>query len=113
MADGDSANARNGTDKSDGLAHWFLVALSLIYGSGCLIVFTFFKSLGVDSIEFVEAKYIHIGVLFVMACLVIAVPMWWVVWPKRMSWPRVGSTILRKGLLKRTWKGRLIYPFVE
>jgi hypothetical protein len=58
-------------------AEWFLPLVGLTYGCGFLIVFTFFKSFGINTVEFIEAKYIHIGSLFVMACTTIILPMRW------------------------------------
>jgi hypothetical protein len=58
-------------------AEWFLAIVGLTYACGFLIVFTFLKSFGINTIEFIEAKYIHIGSLFVMACITIILPMYW------------------------------------
>jgi hypothetical protein len=58
-------------------AEWFLPVVGLTYACGFLIVFTFFKSFGINTVEFIEAKYIHIGSLFVMACITIILPMHW------------------------------------
>jgi len=89
------------SEKSERLVQWFFAAVGLIYGCGFLIVFTFFKGFGVDSADFVEAKYIHVGFLFFMACLVIAVPLWWLLWPLRSKVPEGFSIMIRKGFQKR------------
>ena len=61
-------------------AEWFLPIVGLIYASGFLIVFTFFKSFGINSVDFIEAKYIHIGSLYAMSCVVVILPMTWLLW---------------------------------
>ena len=99
------------SEKSERLVQWFFAAVGLIYGCGFLIVFTFFKGFGVDSADFVEAKYIHVGFLFFMACLVIAVPLWWLLWPLRSKAPVGFSIMIRKGLLKKNTNGRIKYFF--
>jgi hypothetical protein len=58
-------------------AQWFIPVVGLTYACGFLIVFTFFKHFGVNTVEFVEAKYIHIGSLFLMACITIILPIRW------------------------------------
>ena len=64
---------------------WFLPAVGMTYACGFLIVFTFFKSYGINTVEFIEAKYIHIGSLFVMACITIILPTSWllVLWESK------------------------------
>jgi hypothetical protein len=59
------------------VVQWFFPVVGLTYACGFLIVFTFFKSFGINTVEFIEAKYIHIGSLFVMACIIIILPMHW------------------------------------
>jgi len=83
MAKSDDTRVPDKSEKLGMFVQYFVTAVGLIYGSGFLIVFTFFKRFGIDSADFVEAKYIHVGFLFLMACLVIAVPFWWLVWPIR------------------------------
>lgn len=58
-------------------AEWFLAIVGITYACGFLIVFSFFKSFGINTVEFLEAKYIHIGSLFVMACITIVLPVRW------------------------------------
>jgi hypothetical protein len=64
-------------DTASKAAEWFLVVIGLIYACGFLIVFTFYKSFGINTVDFIEAKYIHIGSLFVMACITIIHPIRW------------------------------------
>lgn len=58
-------------------AQWFIPVVGLAYGCGFLIVFTFLKRFGVNTVDFVEAKYIHIGSLFLMACITLILPIRW------------------------------------
>ena len=60
-----------------------------------------------------EAKYIHAGFLFTMACLVIAVPFWWLVWPIRSQKRGFYSTRVRIGIRKKDWKARLRYFTID
>src|ERR1039458_2876558 len=59
------------------LAGWFVPALGVIYACGFLVVFTFFRTFGITTVDFIQAKYIHIGFIFVMACFTIIVPIRW------------------------------------
>ncbi len=59
------------------MAHWFLPLVGVAYSAGFLIVFTFSKSFGIEGAELLQGKYIHVGSLFVMACVVIALPILW------------------------------------
>src|SRR5665647_3236660 len=59
-------------------ATWFIPVVGLTYACGFLIVFTFFKNFGINTVEFIEAKYIHIGSLFLMACITIILPIRWI-----------------------------------
>jgi hypothetical protein len=106
MAKNDVVETTEMAEKSEGSVHWFFAAVGLVYGCGFLVVFTFFKGFGVDSADFVEAKYIHVGVLFFMACLVVAVPLWWLVWPMRSKMPEFFTTHIRKSIIKTTWSDR-------
>jgi hypothetical protein len=65
----DHGAARDMKEKVESWAHILVVAVGLIYGSGFLIVFTFYKSFEIDSTEFIDARYIHVGSLFAMPCL--------------------------------------------
>ena len=56
---------------------WFVPLLGLVYASGFLIVFTFLRRYGITNIEFVEAKYIHVGSFFLMAGIAIIMPFLW------------------------------------
>jgi hypothetical protein len=64
------------------LAYWLLPLVALLYSIGFLVVFTFSRSFGVSGSEYVQAKYIHVGTLYVMACLVILMPAFWI----RLLW---------------------------
>jgi hypothetical protein len=111
MAKNDVAETTDVPEGSERYVQWFFAAVGLIYGCGFLIVFSFFKSYGVDSADFVEAKYIHVGFLFFMACLVVAVPLWWLVWPTRSKMPDTYSKRIRYGILKENRKDRIKYFF--
>jgi len=91
---------------------WFVAAVGLIYGCGFLVVFTFLKDFGIESVDFVEAKYIHVGFLFFLACLVIIVPIWWLLWPLKDQMPEHFAKRIQTGLLQTTWRKRLEYFFV-
>jgi hypothetical protein len=95
-------------DKPEFWVSWFFAAVGLIYGCGFLIVFTFFQSWGVDSVVLVQARYIHVGFLYLMACLVIIVPIWWILWPLRNSGPSLTMKI-RDGLLQKSLRKRFLY----
>lgn len=96
-------------EKLEHLVHVFVPAVGLIYGCGFLVVFTFFNHFGIDSLDLIEAKYIHVGVLFCFACLVVGVPLWWFAWPLRSRSPdrlapRIQDALLEppgKKLIKR------------
>jgi hypothetical protein len=66
-------------------AHWFLPIVGVIYSAGFLIVFTFSKSFGIDVAELFQGKYIHVGSLFMMAWLVVALPVFWALHARRMK----------------------------
>jgi hypothetical protein len=66
-------------------AGWFLPAVGLAYACGFLIVFTFFKSFGINDVEFLEARYIHIGSLFIMACIAILLPISWALFVAKLN----------------------------
>lgn len=81
-----SNNAKNQTEKqltetlkeaSIKTAEWFFPVVALTYACGFLIVFTFFKGFGIQNVEFIESRYIHIGSLFMMACITIVLPLRW------------------------------------
>jgi hypothetical protein len=59
------------------MAHWFFPLVGIAYAAGFLIVFTFSRSFGIDGAELLQGKYIHVGSLFVMACIVVALPILW------------------------------------
>lgn len=92
--------------KSESIIHWFVAILSIIYGCGFLIVFTFFKSYGIDSADFVEAKYIHVGFLFALACLAVIAPIYWIIWPSKKGLPDTFAAFIQRGFLEPTWKRR-------
>lgn len=62
---------------------WFIPAVGFIYATGFLIVFTFFKGYGITDINFIEAKYIHVGSLFLFACIIIILPLTWIRYVRR------------------------------
>lgn len=93
-------------EKSGELMHWFVAVISLVYGCGFLIVFTFFKSYGIDSADFIEAKYIHVGFLYALACLVVIAPIYWLLWPIKGNLPDSVANHIKISLLKRNWKRR-------
>src|SRR6202035_1149105 len=66
-------------------AYWFFPVVGIIYAAGFLIVFSFSKSFGMDAAELFQGKYIHIGSLFVMAAIVIVLPVSWLFQLRRMK----------------------------
>jgi hypothetical protein len=94
------------------VAQWFVTFVALIYASGFLIVFTFFKGFGINALDFVQAKYVHVGFLFFMACLAIALPLLWIIWPMRSDWPTIGAIIHRQQVFRclKTYIGRVLFP---
>lgn len=60
------------------ITQWILPIGSLAYASGFLIVLSFYKQYGIKNVDFIEAKYIHVGFLFLMACATIMLPIRWV-----------------------------------
>src|SRR6202044_2099650 len=109
MADNQITKTAGLVEKSENLVHWFIVLVGLTYACGFLIVFTFFKSFGIDSVDLIEAKYIHVGVLFILSCLVIAMPLWWLVWPLRLGAKSSYRRQVQKGMREITWRGRIKY----
>lgn len=71
----------------------FAVAIALIYASGFVIVFSFSRTFGIESEDLVEAKYIHVGSLFGMACLTVILPMTWVILLGKSKLKSVADTI--------------------
>ena len=59
------------------LSYWFVPVVGLIYACGFLIVFTFFKTFGINGTEFFKAEYIHIGSLFSMGCIICVLLIGW------------------------------------
>ena len=59
------------------LAYWFIPIVGGIYAAGFLVVFTFSKDYGINGTELLEARYIQVGSLFFMACLVCLLPVFW------------------------------------
>jgi hypothetical protein len=60
------------------LAYWFLPMVGAVYAAGFLVVFTFSKDYGINGTELLEARYIHVGSLFFMACLGCLLPLFWI-----------------------------------
>ena len=83
------------------IAHWFIPIVGLIYGSGFLVEFTYFKSFGITDIDFVKTKYIHIGCIFLMACLVVVFPFGWLIWFWRKQHAESFTSAVRRGELFR------------
>jgi hypothetical protein len=63
--------------------------------------FHIFQGFGIDAMDFVEAKYIHVGFLYFMACLVILLPLVWLVWPIRSKLPDF-RLMTRRRILRET-----------
>jgi hypothetical protein len=59
------------------VAHWFLPIVGAVYSAGFLIVFWSSKTYGIDTVELFHGKYIHVGGLFSMAVIVVALPIFW------------------------------------
>jgi len=64
---------------SSALAGWFIPIISLNYAAGFLIVFHFYGRYGITDIDYVGAKYIHVGSLFSIACVILLLSFYWVV----------------------------------
>ncbi len=78
--------------------------MGLIYGSGFLVEFTYFKSFGITDIDFIRTKYIHIGCIFLLACLVIVFPLGWLIWFWRKEHADSFIRAARHGrLIKMSW----------
>ena len=95
------------------LAHWFFVIAALLYACGFLVVFTFLRQLGINSIDFVEAKYMHVGVLFALSALVVVLPLWWLLWPLRGQSPDSLRQYVKNLLLLPSWRDRIARLFLE
>ncbi|HUJ08525.1 MAG TPA: hypothetical protein VL171_00725 [Verrucomicrobiae bacterium] len=87
------------------LVYSFFPMVGLIYACGFVIVFSFFKSYGINNVDFVQAKFIHVGSVFAMACLVIILPMSWAVWVIRPRMAGVRQAIKNGNLIKEIAKG--------
>ena len=63
---------------SSAFAGWFIPVISLNYAAGFLIVFHFYGRYGITGIDYVGAKYIHIGSLFSIACVIFLLTFYWI-----------------------------------
>ena len=74
----DETPKKSALDQIEGVfGRWFLPIVGFIYASGFLIVFTFLKSYGIADMDFVQAKYIHVGSFFLIACIAVILPLGW------------------------------------
>lgn len=100
--------------------HWFMPMVGFVYASGFLIVFTFFREYGMNAVDFLQAKYMHIGSLFVMSCITIVLPLryffmvikrWLTVKDNRMETKEIFVGLLGEGPFWRTLWERIIIRF--
>src|ERR1700747_2592981 len=60
------------------LTHWFFPVVGGIYAAGYLIVVTFARDFGIEGTELLQAKYVHVGSLFLFSCLILILPLFWI-----------------------------------
>jgi len=86
------------------MAEWFLPVVGLTYACGFLIVFTFLKSYGISTVEFIEAKYIYTGSLFLLSGITIIIP---------FRWAYIGLERWYKNEKNRNWISELKVDFLH
>lgn len=63
-------------DSLETAAHWIIVVAGLVYGTGFLTVFTFLSRFGITEAgsELFKAKYIFVGILYLLLPAIVGVP---------------------------------------